>query len=198
MKNLTLLLISLILCVALTGCKRYPKLVKASISTLCLRDSTALRVRILNRSNDTIYVPVQFIGTFRIGSDTVYLESKDSPRFGANTFYRYKESMPFEFYSSQVIENEPIDSIVRIFSQTNYHNQFGIGSFAAVPPNTYHHQDVKFDIPKRSSLVSMVYYHDDFNSLMKRKDSSYSLTDFEAFEKRSSYHAISKIIDIYY
>jgi len=192
------ILISLVCCILFMGCTGSRESINGGISFFCLRDSNKLHVKIFNKSNDTLFVPSQFIGTYMIGGDTIFLETTDKPKFGTTFLYKYRNVMPFEFFTTRKIMVEEPDSINKIFSQFSYVNQFGLGKVDTILPNTNHYQMVNFDVPKNSSFVSLVFYRKSLDEWKKEHNNSYSLNDFEEFDSLAANHIYTKIFDRYY
>jgi hypothetical protein len=161
----------------------------------CVRDNDTIHLKITNNTDDTLYIPPTYLGTYNSNSDTIFLEMVDKPRFNKNNFYLYKKLFPFEVYLTSQIAGENPDSIITVTSQTYYFNQFNVRPFAVILPHSSHITTTSFYVPQGSDIAHAVYYKKPFFSENKEKPGSHLLDDWIKFDSVNAKYLTCEIIN---
>ena len=160
----------------------------------CVRDADTIHVKITNSSEDTIYIPTRYVGTYNTNSDTIFLETVDKPGFNRNNYYRYSKLFPFEVYVTKPIPGKKPDSTISIVDQTYLFNQFLVGPFTVVLPHSTNISSCVFYVPQRPDILQAVYYKTPFHLGNKeRRAANYLLQDWIAFDSLNAKYVTCEI-----
>ncbi len=197
MKYSTPFYISVLLGIALMpSCLQKQSRLK-QVGLICVRDLDTLHIRLSNNTDDTVYIPSSFTGTYNVDNDTVFLEVIDKLRFNTDYYYGYFKSFPFKIYTARKLAGQTPDTIIKVVNQTYYFNQFLTRPFITLYPDSTYIQSITFDVPKRANILQVVYYYKSFNSWLGR-DSNYLLEDFIRFDSLNAKYVSTYIVNRFF
>lgn len=168
------------------------------VTTICVRDSDTLYIKITNNSEKSIYIPSSYEGIYNLDNDSVFIEAIGRPRFNTEKYHMYSKLFPFVFFTVRKIENVEPDTIEEAIDQTYYFNQFLVGDFEEVMPNSSCIKKIVFYVPNCARKVNVAYYDENFHIWKGGKNVNYNLGDFLKFDSLFLNYSSSNIYNAYY
>lgn len=169
------------------------------VRVLCIRDSNVIYYKIKNCSDSIIYVPSVYNAVCRIDSDTLHFETKNKPSYSVNTFFKYKNILPFTVYSTKQIPDEPYDEIIRLEEPANCYNAFVVRPFILIYPDSTITDSIHFYVPREPSTAQFVFYKLTLKDWLNQINKRYYLEeDFMLFDSLNANYSTCEIINTYH
>jgi hypothetical protein len=185
-----LLFLGFVFCVFTCSCdfaSRKKEFKQGRVSLFCLKDNDTVYVKIVNDTDSSIYVPQEYAPDFTNNDDTLHFETVNKFKYGVTRYYRYKNVLPFEFYTAREIKGIKADSIEEYKSQVTFFNQFRVQPMHDIKPGSSYTEKLEFNVSKYLNMLQAVYYKTPF--LQKNQiNAQYSYHDFLVFDSlRANY-----------
>lgn len=164
-----------------------------SVSLFCLKENDTLFIKIINNTDNVIFVPKEYDGDYTNNDDTLHLETHSKPKYSITYYYRYKNIFPFEFYTTRQIEGHKSDTIEQVKKQTYFYNQFRVQPILPVKPDSSYTVKLVFNVPKYTTVVNAVFYGRQFLDKERIEKVDYSLEDYIKFDSLNAKYATAPI-----
>ena len=164
-----------------------------NVSLFCLKDNDTVYVKIINNADSSIYIPQKYTPDYTNNDDTIHFETVNKFKYGVTRYYRYKNVLAFEFYTTREIKGIKPDSVEEYKSQVTFFNQFRVQTMHEIKPGSAYIEKLEFYVPKDVNVLQAVYYKRPF--LRKNQiNAQYSFSDFVAFDSTYGNHIHTPIL----